>query len=82
MLGREDIAKHKTFSFSSPSVRFATIFLALLIIVVVGILAYVTEIGTMSSQEWVVHTYQVRSELNDLQMELTRIHASESAYGP
>jgi signal transduction histidine kinase len=66
--------------FSSPAVRFASFLLALVIIVMVGILAYVTEIGTMSSQEWVVHTYRVRSELNDLQLELTRVHASESAY--
>jgi signal transduction histidine kinase len=74
------IAGDKKFTLSSPAVRLASFFLALLIIVVVGILAYVTEIGTMTSQEWVVHTYQVRSELNDLQLELARTHASESAY--
>ena len=73
-------AGRKKFTFSSPAARLASFFFALVIIVVVGILAYVTELGTMSSQEWVVHTYQVRSELNDLQLELTRVHASESAY--
>src|ERR1700752_1864916 len=73
-------AGRKKFTFSSPAARLASFFFALVIIVVVGILAYVTELGTMSSQEGVVHTYQVRSELNDLQLELTRVHASESAY--
>lgn len=81
MSGDQDSAAGgRKFTFSSPAVRFATFFVALVIIVVVGILAYVTEVGTTSSQEWVVHTYQVGSELNDLQLELTRVHASESAF--
>lgn len=81
MSGKQlDVAGSKKFAFSSPAMRFASFFLALVIIVVVGILAYVTDIGTTSSQEWVIHTYQVRSELNDLQLELARVHASESAY--
>jgi signal transduction histidine kinase len=66
---QHDAAGGKKFAFSSPAARFATFFVAL-----------VTEVSTTSSQEWVVHTYQVRSELNDLQSELTRVHASESAY--
>src|SRR5205807_5278067 len=77
---RLDIAERAKLALSSPAVRFATFPLALVIIVIVGILAYVTEVGTTSSQEWVIHTYQVRSELNDLQLELARVHASESAY--
>src|ERR1700756_833996 len=81
MSGKQlDATGSKKFAFSSPAMRFASFFLALVIIVVVGILAYITEIGTTSSQEWVIHTYQVRSELNDLQLELARVHASESAY--
>lgn len=77
---QHDVAVGRKFAFSSPAARFATFFVALVIIVVVGILAYVTEVSTTSSQEWVVHTYQVRSELNDLQLEFTRVHASESAF--
>ena len=76
---QRDAGVGRKFAFS-PAARFATFFVALVIIVVVGILAYVTEVSTTSSQEWVVHTYQVRSELNDLQLELTRVHASESAF--
>lgn len=71
---------YKKLTFPSPAARVASFVLALVIVVVVGILAYVTASGTTNGQEWVIHTYQVRSELNDLQLEITRVHAAESAF--
>lgn len=61
----------------SQALRFASFALALLAIIALGAVAYFTERGIVVTN-WVIHTYQVRSQLNDLQLEITRVHADEA----
>lgn len=49
-------------------------------IISLGAVAYFTERGIVLRRDWVIHTYQVRSQLNDLQLEIMRAHAEETAY--
>ena len=39
-------------------------------ILALGAVAYFTERGIVLSRDWVIHRYQVRSQLNDLQLEV------------
>jgi signal transduction histidine kinase len=43
-----------------------------------GAVAYFTERGIAASRDWVIHTYQVRSDLSELQLELMRTRFNES----
>jgi len=61
-------------------IRLGLLFLAIFATVAFGAAAYVTERGIAASRDWVIHAYQVRSQLNDLQLEIARAHAGESAY--
>ena len=56
-------------SSSSTSIRFASLVLVFITIVALAAVAYFTERGILVNRDWVVHTYQVRSQLNDLEME-------------
>ncbi len=47
-------------------------------ILALGAVAYFTERGIAVSRDWVIHTYQVRSQLNDLQLEFMRAAEEES----
>jgi len=76
-------AAHKTLSTSSSSsttVRFASFALVFLTIVALGAVAYFTERGIAVSRDWVIHTYQVRSQLNDLELEIMRAQSHETAF--
>src|SRR5690242_18324085 len=64
----------------SATIRFVSLALAFLTILALGAVAYYTERGIAASRDWVIHTYQVRSQLNDLELEIVRARASEATY--
>jgi signal transduction histidine kinase len=63
---------------SSAAIRFASLGVVFLTILALGAVAYFTERGILASRDWVIHTYQVRSQLNDLQLEVIRAEANET----
>ena len=75
-------AKPKPFgdipSWSSTTLRFVSLTLVCLTIIALGAVAYFTERGIVVSRDWVIHTYQVRSQLSDLQLEVTRSRSNET----
>jgi signal transduction histidine kinase len=62
---------------SSPAIRFVSFGLVLATVMAAGTVAYFTERGIVSGRDWVIHSYQVRSQLSDLQMEIMRARDSE-----
>jgi CHASE3 domain sensor protein len=60
---------------SSTRIRFASLALVFITILALGAVAYFTERGIAVNRDWVIHTYQVRSQLNDLQLEVMRAGA-------
>jgi signal transduction histidine kinase len=66
--------------FSSTTVRFASLVLVFITILALGAVAYFTERGIVVSRDWVIHTYHVRSKLNDLQLEVMRAENDETTY--
>ncbi|MGC1647495.1 MAG: ATP-binding protein [Candidatus Sulfotelmatobacter sp.] len=68
----------KTPASLSPRIRFASLLLVFITILALGAVAYFTERGIMVNRDWVIHTYQVRSQLNDLQLEVMRAWANEA----
>jgi len=67
-------------TFSSNTIRFASLILVVGTIISLGAVAYFTERGIVLRRDWVIHTYQVRSHLSDLQLEIMRAHADATAY--
>lgn len=65
-------------SWSSTTIRFVSLTLVCLTIIALGAVAYFTERGIVASRDWVIHTYQVRSQLSDLQLEVTRSQSNET----
>jgi len=65
---------------SSKTFRLASLVLVVTTIVALGAVAYFTERGIVASRDLVIHTYQVRTELKDLQLELMRSWADQTAY--
>lgn len=65
---------------SSPLVRATSLFCALLVIIGVGTVAYRTQMDVEGSRTLIVHTYEVREHLHELQLDFTRAQASASAY--
>src|SRR6266702_2063216 len=65
---------------SSKTFRLASLVLVVTTIVALGAVAYFTERGIVASRDSVIHTYQVRIQLKDLQLELMRAWADETAY--
>ncbi len=63
---------------SSTTLRLISFVFVGLTLIALAAVAYFTERGIAVSRDWVVHTYQVRSQLNDLQLELMRSQASET----
>ena len=55
---------------ASRAIRFASLILVVVTIAALGALAYFTERGIVASRDLVIHTYQVRTYLNDLQLQL------------
>jgi hypothetical protein len=70
----------KTPAYSSTRIRFASLILVFITILALGAVAYFTERGIVVSRDWVIHTYQVRSQLNDLQLEVMRAWANEAPF--
>ena len=75
-----DSARPRTRTFSSNTIRWGSLILVVITIIALGAVAYFTERGIVFRRDWVIHTYQVRSHLNDLQLEIMRAHAEETAY--
>jgi signal transduction histidine kinase len=51
-----------------------------LIIAIIAVAAYLTQRGVSNSTNWVLHTYGVRSELQNLQIQLAEIRGSALAF--
>jgi signal transduction histidine kinase len=51
------------------------------IIAVIAVAAYLTQRGVSNSTNWVLHTYDVRSELQNFQTQLAEIRGSALVYG-
>jgi signal transduction histidine kinase len=63
-----------------PAIRFASLILVCLTIIALGAAACFTERGIVVRRDWVIHSYQVRSHLNDLQLEGVRAQANETNF--
>jgi signal transduction histidine kinase len=61
-------------------VRLASLSLALVMIVTTGVIAYFTEAGVMNSRAWVLHSYEVKTGLEELQSGLNEMRASAELY--
>jgi signal transduction histidine kinase len=64
----------------SRNLRIASLVLVFITIVGLGAVAYFTEHGIIVSRDWVIHTYQVRSQLSDLQLEVIRAQNNEASH--
>lgn len=60
--------------------RLASLIFALVMIVRTGVIAYFTEAGVMNTRSWVLHSYQVKSDLEELQASLNELRASGELY--
>lgn len=60
--------------------RLASLSFALVMIITTGVIAYFTEAGVMNSRTWVLHTYQVKDDLEELQATLNEMRASGELY--
>jgi signal transduction histidine kinase len=63
---------------SSTTLRFAPLALVFITIIALAAVACFTERGIVVNRDWVIHTYQVRSQLNDLQLEVLRAKEDET----
>src|ERR1700688_1238000 len=66
---------------SARPVSMIPVLLGLFFIAVIGVAAYLTQRGINNSTNWVLHTYDVRGELQNLQTQLAEIRGSALAYG-
>ena len=66
--------------FSAHTIRLASLVSVVITIISLGAVAYFTERGIVLSRDWVIHTYQVRSKLHDLELEIMRAHANEATF--
>ena len=57
------------------------VFFGFFIIAIIGVAAYLTQRGVSNSTNLVLHTYDVRGELQNLQTQLAEIRGSALAYG-
>ena len=62
------------------AVSLLPVFFGFFIIAIIAVAAYLTQRGVSNSTNWVLHTYDVRSELQNLQTQLAEIRASALAY--
>src|SRR5579862_3400446 len=74
------LPKVATRGLSSNAIRFGSLILVVITIIALGAVAYFTERAIAIERDSVIHTYQVRSQLDDLQLEIIRAHASEIGY--
>jgi signal transduction histidine kinase len=80
MAKKPNLVRPRRSTFSHNIIRFASLVLVVVAIIALGAVAYFTERGIVLRRDWVIHTYQVRSQLSDLQLEIMRAHANETAY--
>jgi signal transduction histidine kinase len=66
--------------FSKLPVRLASLILALMMIITTGVIACFTEAGVMDSRSWVLHTYEVKTNLEELQSTLNELRANGELY--
>ena len=62
------------------SVSLIPVLFGFIIIAVIAVAAYLTQRGVSNSTNWVLHTYDVRSELQNLQTQLAEIRGNALAY--
>ena len=62
------------------AVSLIPVFFGFFIIAIIAVAAYLTQRGVSNSTNWVLHSYDVRSELQNLQTQLAEIRASALAY--
>lgn len=70
-------------SSNTPALKTPQLLLALLgvlVISAVAVFGYLTQSGVKSSRSWVLHTYDVRSELQNLETQLAEARANAMAY--
>jgi len=65
---------------SSTGIRFVSLTLAFLTLVGLAAMAYLTESHIVESRDLVIRSYQVRSQLSQLQLEILRSRTSETSY--
>jgi signal transduction histidine kinase len=65
---------------SARAVSRIPVFLGFFFVAVIAVAAFLTQRGVSNSTNWVLHTYDVRSELQNLQTQLAEIRASALAY--
>ena len=65
---------------SSTGIRFVSLTLAFLTLVGLAAMAYLTERHIVESRDLVIRSYQVRSQLSQLQLEILRSRTSETSY--
>jgi signal transduction histidine kinase len=63
-----------------PPVRPLSLIAGVLLVMGIGILTFHTEAGVDHSRKWVVHTYDVRTDLQNLEMAITQARAARSTY--
>jgi signal transduction histidine kinase len=66
----------------SRAIRFASLILVVVTIAALGGLAFFTERGIVANRDLVIHTYQVRTQLNDLQLQLMQLEQQVSPSRP
>src|ERR1700732_479390 len=65
---------------SARPVSLIPVLLGFFFIAVIAVTAYLTQRGINNSTNWVLHTYDVRGELQNLQTQLAEIRGSALAY--
>lgn len=63
---------------SYTSLRFASLILVFVTISALAAVAFFTERGILANRDWVIHSYQVRSNLSDLQLEVLRAQDNQN----
>lgn len=63
-----------------PTSPLFPVLVGLIVIAATGVFAYQTQSGVTSSRNWVLHTYDVRSELQILETQLAETRAAALAY--
>ena len=66
---------------SARSVSLIPVLLGFFFIAVIAVAAFLTQRGINNSTNWLVHTYDVRGELQNLHTQLAEIRGSALAYG-
>ena len=70
------VAQHVRFGLINPATRFRKLFpyIGTALVVIIAVAGYSTMKGMATSRDWLAHTYQVKSELADLQLNRALLH--------